>query len=138
MSKRRAPGTRRSSIVGLLVAIALVLSACATVRPTVAEWQPAWESITSAIPPQEVVGVAPPRAVCDEVLAALRAGQADLYPTPDLAIDDTVKEWVKIAEDAFFECPPGNDEIGSFSEAYAEMLRLEQEVELVLVMDQPK
>ncbi len=138
MSKRRTRAARRPSVVGLLVAIALVVSACATVRPTVAEWQPVWETITAAVPPYSTVGENPPRPVCDRVLAAVRAGQADLFPTPDLAIDDTVKDWVKIAEDAFFECPPGGDEIGSFSAAYAEMLRLEREVELVLVMDEPK
>lgn len=129
---------RYASLVGLVIAVALVVSACATVRPSVSEWQPAWKTITGAIPPYSTVGENPPRPVCDQVLAAVRAGQGDLFPTPDLAIDDTVKDWVKIAEDAFFECPPDNDEVGSFSDAYAEMLRLEREVELVLVMDQPK
>jgi len=129
------PVTRYLSVVGVAVVVALVVSACATVRPSVEEWQPAWEDITAAIPPQSVVGENPPRALCNDVLASLRKGQADLFPTPDLAIDDTVKDWVKVAEDAFFECPPDNDEIGSFTEAYAELLRLEREVELVLVMD---
>ncbi|MCL1599605.1 MAG: hypothetical protein M3094_10495 [Actinomycetia bacterium] len=138
MARRRTQPARYASGVALLLAIGLVASACSTVRPTVAEWEPTWESITAAIPPQEVVGEAPPRALCNQVLASLREGQADLFPTPDIAIDDTVKDWVTIAEDAFFECPPDNDEIGSFSDAYAEMLRLEREVELVLVMDRPK
>ncbi|VAW06449.1 hypothetical protein MNBD_ACTINO01-2417 [hydrothermal vent metagenome] len=138
MPYRRTLVAKYASVLGLLVTIALVISACATVRPTVAEWQPAWEAITGAIPPLSTVGENPPRPVCDRVLAAVRTGQADLFPTPDIAIDDTVKDWVTIAEDAFFECPPDNDEIGSFSDAYAEMLRLEREVELVLVMDQPK
>jgi hypothetical protein len=135
MFDRRKPVARFSSVIGLVAAVALIASACATVRPSVEEWQPAWEDITAAIPPQAVVGENPPRALCNNVLASLREGQADLFPTPDLAIEDTVKEWVKVAEDAFFECPPDNDEIGSFAEAYAELLRLEREVELVLVMD---
>jgi hypothetical protein len=135
MSERRPPAARYLSVVGVVVAIALVVSACATVRPSVEEWQPAWVNITAAIPPQSVVGERPSRSLCNSVLASVRKGQADLFPTPDLAIDDTVKDWVKVAEDAFFECPPNNDEIGSFAEAYAELLRLEREVELVLEMD---
>ncbi len=138
MAERRRPPVRLASVVGLILTVALVASACATVRPSTAEWRPAWEEITAAIPPQAVVGERPPRTLCNEVLAALRAGQADLFPTPDLAIDDTVKDWVKVAEDAFFECPPDNDEIGSFDEAYAEMARLEREVEAVLEMEYPE
>jgi hypothetical protein len=89
----------------------------------------------AAIPAELTGGADPSRDTCSEVLAFLRSNRAELFPTPDLAIDDTVTDWVEIAEEAFFECPPTNTDVGSFPEAYAELLRLQGEIELVLDMD---
>jgi hypothetical protein len=65
----------------------------------------------------------------------IRSNREELFPTPDLAIDNTVTDWVEIAEDAFFECPPNNEQIGSFFEAFEELARLQAEIEVVLEMD---
>lgn len=119
----------------VVVVAGLVTASCSAGRPTVDEWQPTWERISSGIPIEATVGENPPRAVCSETLAFLRSNREELFPTPDLAIDDTVTDWVEIAEDAFFECPPSNEQIGSFSEAYQELARLQAEIEVVLEMD---
>ncbi|MCL1601365.1 MAG: hypothetical protein M3112_07510, partial [Actinomycetia bacterium] len=68
-------------------------------------------------------------------LGFLRSSRASLFPTPDLAIDDPVRDWFDVAEDAFFECPPNNERVGSFSEAYSLMQRFEGEIDSVLDMD---
>ena len=73
--------------------------------------------------------------MCGETLVFLKSNRAGLFPTPDLAIDGVVTAWVEIAEDAFFECPPSNSQIGDFAEAYAELSRLAAEIELVLDID---
>jgi hypothetical protein len=125
---------RRRPVV-ILLALALLVASCSEPRPTVAEWEPAWERVKAAIPAEVTGGEDPARATCSEVLAFLRSNRAELFPTPDLAIDDTVTEWVEVAEEAFFECPPTNTEVGSFPEAYEELLRLQGEIELVLDMD---
>ena len=125
----------RHILAATVLALALLLASCSEPRPTVAEWEPAWERMKAAIPAELTGGEDPSRDTCSEVLAFLRSNRADLFPTPDLAIDDTVTDWIQIAEEAFFECPPTNTEVGSFPEAYAELLRLQGEIELVLDMD---
>ncbi len=119
----------------VVVIVGLVAASCGTERPAVDEWQPAWERISSGIPTEAATGEGPSRDDCSETLAFLRNNREELFPTPDLAIDDTVTDWVEIAEDAFFECPPENEQIGSFSEAFRELTRLQAEIEVVLEMD---
>ena len=125
---------RRRPVV-ILLALALLLVSCSEPRPTVAEWEPAWERVAAAIPAELTGGEDPSPATCSEVLAFLRSNRAELFPTPDLAIDDAVTEWVEVAEEAFFECPPNNAQIGSFAEAFGELVRLQGEIESVLAMD---
>jgi len=124
----------RNAVVAVGVS-AIALTSCSTARPTVEEWQPTWDRVVSAIPNESIVGENPPRELCDETLAYLRDNRPALSPTPDLALDDTVKDWFDVAEDAFFECPPTSQQIGSFSEAYSLLARLQAEVDLVLDLD---
>ncbi len=122
----------RIALVSALVAIGI--SACnPSGRPTIAQWQPKWIEATEVIPAQSEIGTAPDPAVCESTIAALRTRSVDLLPTPDVAIDDSVRNWLEIAEDAFFDCPPrGDSGISSFDDAYAEMDRLASEIDLVL------
>lgn len=125
----------RSSVLLALV-LFLLLGACAEqTRPTVAEWQLNWRAVVASLPEQPAVDEQPEAALCNETLATLRTMRPDLSPTPDRAIDDAVQEWFQIAEDAFFECPPRSGPIGSFADSYAELLRLEAEIDLVLGLD---
>lgn len=125
----------RPALAATLLALTLLVSSCSEPRPTVAEWEPVWERIVAEIPAELTGGEDPSQATCSEVLAFLRSNRADLFPTPDPAIDETVTEWVEVAEEAFFECPPTSAGVGSFPETYAELLRLQGEIGLVLDMD---
>ena len=89
----------------------------------------------NVIPDESAMGTNPPQAVCSETLGHLRSVRGRLFPTPDLAIDDTVRDWTDIAEDAFFECPPNNSRVRGFVEMYELLRRFEGEVGLVLDMD---
>ena len=129
----RVPGF--ATAAALLAAIALVVSSCSDSRPTVEEWQPTWQLVVDAIPSESAIGENPPRAICDETLGFLRSNRGSLFRTPDLAVDDAVRDWFDIAEDAFFECPPNSERVRGFSEAYALLHRFQGEVELVLEMD---
>ena len=127
---------RFRSSVRLALVLLLLLGACAEqTRPPVGEWQPKWRAVLASIPEQPVVDEQPEAALCNDTLATLRTMRPGLSPTPDRAIDDAVQEWFQIAEDAFFECPPRSGPIGSFAESYAELLRLEAEIDLVLGLD---
>ena len=120
-----------------VVALAGVLtSACGADRPSVVDWQSGWADIVASIPDETSVSAGElPLSVCSETLVFLRAHRSTLLPTPDLAIDDAVTSWIEIAEDMFFECPPHNDQFKDFAGAYAELDRLEAEIELVLDLD---
>ena len=135
MYERSNRSTRILRFLIAVSALALIASACASTRPSVAEWQPTWIRVVAGIPPQDVVGENPPRELCDRTLEFLRENRADLSPTPDIAVDDTVREWIDIAEGAFFECPPASQQMGSFAEAYEILERLQAEVDVVLDMD---
>ena len=114
----------------------LLLAACSgESRPSIEEWQPVWESAVSSFPSPEELGEPPDHAVCSHALGVLRTESADLMPTPDLAIDDVVADWLKIAENTVYECPPSNQTIPNLDYAYAEMARLEAEVAVVLAID---
>jgi len=135
MHERFWPVPRLTRIAALVAVITIIASACATTRPSVEQWQPTWDRVVAGIPPQDVVGENPPRQLCDETLVFLRTSRPDLSPTPDLAVDDTVRDWIDVAEDAFFECPPASQQVGSFAQAYDLLGRLQAEVDLVLDMD---
>ncbi len=123
-------------MTALLAVTIFVGSSCSEARPTVPEWEPVWDRVTAALPNEAAIGIGDPSLpTCTEILAFLRNNRAALLPTPDVAIDDAVTQWVEIAEGAFFECPPHSGQIGSFAEAYAELDRLRAEIELVLEMD---
>jgi hypothetical protein len=118
----------------VVVLAALVLVGCGNDRPSSEDWRPDWQRIVDAVPELAMVEGPETTAVCGDTLAFLRGNRADLLPAPDLAIDDAVTIWFEIAEDTFFDCPPQNEQVGSFAEAYAEMGRLEAEIDVVLEM----
>lgn len=127
----------RSSLVGVAILAGLLAAAACgggTDRPALADWQPAWNSATSLIPPQEQLGAPPDREVCSTTLGDLSAVVPELFPTPDIAIEGTVRDWVSIAEDAMYECPPSSAQLPDLDHAYDELARLEAEVDAVVAM----
>ena len=127
--------TKRRFAVGVALLLTVV-SACGSNRPAVDDWQSSWVQISASIPGEASLAASDSvQTVCADTLVFLRSNRSELFPTPDLAIDGVVTAWIEIAEDAFFECPPSSEQIGDFAEAYAEMSRLEAEIELVLDMD---
>jgi hypothetical protein len=124
---------RGIAVAGLL---SVLFSACGgDDRPTVEAWVPAWERIVEAVPSPAELGNPPDREVCSAALGVVRSESGDLSPTPDLAIDDVVNDWVRIAEDTLFECPPASQRVPSLEYAYGELARLEAEVATVLAID---
>ncbi|MCL1692666.1 MAG: hypothetical protein M3096_03170 [Actinomycetia bacterium] len=126
-------GLRTVAIIGVLL---ILLTACSgESRPTIEEWQPTWERVVDGFPSAEQLGEPPDREVCSHALGVLRSEAAGLTPTPDLAIDDVVTDWLKIAENTVYECPPSNQTIPNLEYAYNELARLEAEVAVVLAID---
>ncbi len=77
-------------------------------------------------------GGEPTPSECSEALVMLREVAPNLRPTPDEAIDGTVDQWLLVAEETMFECPPETGEFTSFEEAYAELDRLASQVDAVV------
>lgn len=105
-------------------------------RPSAEEWQTIWDGVVEGIPTAAELGEPPDQSICTSVLATLREESQELFPTPDLAIDSTVREWVRVAEDTFFACPPSSAQVPSLEFALGELDRLEAEVDAVLVIDE--
>lgn len=127
------PFLRALALTGLMLTL---LAACSDdSRPSVSEWQPTWEAVVDAFPSAAELGQPPDHTVCSQALGVLRSTSGDLTPTPDLAIDDVVTDWVRIAENTLFECPPANQEVPDLEYAYGELSRLQAEVDVVLDID---
>jgi hypothetical protein len=119
----------------LSVVAALALASCAdSGRPDMDDWAGNWAELTAAVPTVTQLGSPPDRSLCSRTLGQIRAGQRDLIPTPDLALDPVVREWFTVAEDAMFECPPSSSQFPDFEYSYQELARLEAEIEAVLAL----
>jgi hypothetical protein len=120
----------------VVVLVALSASACGTVsRPSLEEWQPRWVAVQALVPSQGDLGDEPDRELCNQIHVAVREEARGLIPTPDPALDDAVRDWVKIAEATFFECPPRERELDGFGDAYNELARFAAEVDAVVLID---
>ncbi|MDH3517829.1 MAG: hypothetical protein OEM66_02770 [Acidimicrobiia bacterium] len=119
-----------------LLALVLGVAACADLtRPSIGDWSAQWVSAVAGIPSRSELGDPPSRQLCDDAVGFLRSAEEELIPTPDAAIDGVVEEWLAVSKDAFFECPPTSPAVPDFASAYAELARLQAEVEVVLEMD---
>ena len=128
-------GRLRTLTLGVTLVI-LVAGCGGDDRPSVAEWRPIWVDVIADVPSAEDLGDPPDRGVCSEALGLLRSRSEELSPTPDQAIDGVVTEWIRVAEDLLFECPPSSDRIPDLAFAYSEMFRLQAEVDAVLAIDE--
>jgi len=127
---------RRHGSAVVAAGLLVILAACSSAsRPTVAEWQLRWDALVDGIPTSAEIGRPPDQSLCTDGLGLVRSSQAGLFPTPDRAIDDAVNEWVSVAEDAFFECPPSSSAIPDMDFAYGQLARLEAEISVVLDID---
>jgi hypothetical protein len=119
-----------------LAAVMLLAAACSDGdRPTASDWEQIWTDTTDELPTLLQLGDPPNRDLCSHALGALRSSRPNLFPTPDAALDGVVTEWVTVAEDAMFECPPSSHGIPDLASAYDELARLGAEVDVVLEID---
>jgi len=104
--------------------LGLAFAACSSNRPTASEWESDWNAVVSLIPDESLLDD-DPTGVCQEVLVSLREQKETLFPSPDELLDETVRQWLEVAEGMFFDCPPPN----GFSESYAQLDELAAEVD---------
>jgi hypothetical protein len=124
---------RRRTSLGAILLVVLLSGACGgDGRPGADAWTARWDEAVATIPRQSELGTPPDTELCNSTLVYLREVRNDLIPTPDPAIDDVVTAWIRLAEDAFYECPPDSTEIPDFDFAYRELGTLEAEVEAAL------
>ncbi|HJQ76738.1 MAG TPA: hypothetical protein VJ948_05690 [Acidimicrobiia bacterium] len=116
----------------LVVVPMVLLAACGREEPDAAIWSRQWEALVAIVPAEADIGSPPDTDLCRDTLAALREQSAELSPAPNATITELVHEWVSIAEAAFFGCPPQNEDVASFEEAYQEMERIAESVETAL------
>lgn len=123
---------RLAAVLALLAAVPMLLSACDAGPPDVASWTARWEEAKGLVPDLAAFDAGPDEALCDQVLVHLREAREDLVPAPDELLGVAVDDWLRHAETIFFECPPETGPVVGFPAAYAELDRLEREVESLL------
>jgi len=110
-------GVQRRSVV--VAVLALILVGCGReARPELAEWETHWNRVVSQVPTIDDLDVDDPKPLCDQALALVREERVYLIPTPELSLDDPVDDWLNVADETFFECPPRSGDIQGFDEAY--------------------
>jgi hypothetical protein len=122
--------SRTKALVATVLSIAIFAAGCTAERPTFAEWEAIWSEARSALP--DYSGEPIPPGDCTDALATLRTLAPDLESVPDPALEGVVDQWLDIAEETMFECPPRQSGTASFEEAYEAMRVLELEVSAVL------
>jgi hypothetical protein len=119
-----------------VVVAAVILAACGGEEaPSLEDWKQEWLAFRDLVPTQQELGPSPTQEQCDEILVAIRQRAPELVPAPDPTLEGAVKDWIVIAENMFFECPPVAPPIGSFEEGYQELERFEAQVAIVLELD---
>lgn len=119
-------------LLALLLAAAVLLSACDGGAPDPDEWEAAWDQARQIVPPIEVFDEGPDEGRCDETLVRLRQVREELFPAPDDLLGGAADRWLQHAETIFFECPSETGPHVGFEAGYDELARLEREVEDLL------
>ncbi len=113
--------------------MALLLNACQReARPPVSEWQGHWDRVIAAVPTVEALSGDDAKSLCDTALTLLREERLYLLPAPESTLDDPVEDWLSVADETFFECPPRSGEVQGFAEAFVLLDDYQAEVEAAL------
>ena len=119
--------------LGPWVLVVLVVAAsCSDGRPALTEWRAAWNGLVQSIPDRSSFADGPDQELCSDTLVSIRIQESDVLPTPDAALDDVVRDWLALARDTFFECPPSSG-VRGFDEAYDELDAFRAEMEAGIV-----
>jgi hypothetical protein len=128
-------GRIRSRWLNVVAAAVLVAACGGDDSVSLEDWEQEWLAVHALVPTQQELGASPSQDRCDEILVGIRQRASELVPAPDPTLDDAVKDWIAIAENMFFECPPVGPPIGSFDEGYQELERFAAQVAVVLELD---
>ena len=120
----------RRRVAAFVSVVVLMAAACSpgSDQPDAASWLEKWDSTVNLLPPLESMAAEPDTDFCRSVLSDLREANEGLLPSPSGRVDELAREWMAVAEAAFFDCPPDGEDIGSFADAYDELDRLEEAI----------
>lgn len=129
----RYRGVVLKRLVTMLVLAVAVAGCQGESRPDAAEWQVHWDRVLAAVPTaEELESAEDPKPMCDEALTLVREERMNLSPAPEPTLDDPVEDWLNVADETFFECPPRSGDIQGFAEAYERLDDYRAEVDAAL------
>jgi hypothetical protein len=113
--------------------LAVGVSACGgDERPTDAAWRTIWEERLALVPTADAIASGG-EDLCGDLVGRYRVELPALFPTPDPALDDVVREWTAELESLVFDCP---DDPGELDGRLAELDVLAAEVAAGLAADE--
>lgn len=128
-----SPGSAGLRVVWVAALAALVV-ACGSGRPTLDVWEAEWETALHLVPPQRAFASGPDHELCERTVGQLRA-EMRLSPAPNGDLEDAAGRWRAFAESLFFECPLAEGDHIGWESGYTELERLEAEVEALITFE---
>lgn len=116
--------------LALATATAILIGGCSEPRMSLTNWEQVWEQTVDRVARVEAAEV--PEDECSDLLTYLRMQRPRLDPSPVEGLEKPVDAWFELAEAAFFECPPDNEAVSGWAEAFERLSVLEAEVATVL------
>ncbi|GIU91318.1 MAG: hypothetical protein KatS3mg011_0224 [Acidimicrobiia bacterium] len=101
--------------------VVLVVVACVSPRPGLAEWTDRWDRVRQALPVADSLE----KSDCQTALTELREARTELIPGPSERLDEMVDAWIREAETVYFDCPPPE----GFREAFTRLDQMARQVD---------
>jgi hypothetical protein len=108
--------------------------ACHSSRPSIESWEVAWNEVQAAVPESVVVAAEGSREACNRLLVATREFRGRLLPSPEAALDGSIRQWLELAGGIGFSCPAAQHRLDTHRESLRELAILTAEVDAGLAM----
>jgi hypothetical protein len=130
----RPSSAASSGLLAVVLAVTIMTAGCGR-DLTLEEWESAWRTATTQLPPVSALLDGDPQKLCSATLGDVRQAGADLITAPNSDISEAFLRWTNFAESVFFDCPPNSGTNAGFEASYRELDRLATEVDALLAFE---
>ncbi|MBW3666852.1 MAG: hypothetical protein KY394_04575 [Actinobacteria bacterium] len=116
--------------LGLAIVTGILVAGCSEPRMSLESWEQVWDQAVDRVARVEAPDI--PEEECSEMLAYLRELRPMLDPPPVEGLQKPLDSWFRLAESAFFECPPDGETVSGWADAFERLSLLESDIAAVL------